>query len=140
MTREGFSEMLATIRITNGVSMNKMHLLSGLTTTEIIRIEKAKNNYGLGYIIRFLRHLNYFIVFSNNAHEVCINEQEDFASWLAESKEQSKISLRSIASNIDCSYQTLSYIVNNKYNVKIDLLLKLVDYFGYTIEFKPIQQ
>lgn len=140
MTREGFSEMLVTIRETAGISKNEMCRRTVMAFSEIDRIERSVNNYGIPKVIHYLNAMNLVLVLNLNDTKSAIFSSEDFAKWLLKLKEQSGVSLQNIASNTGCTHTTIRNIINNKSNVKIDLLLKLVDYFGYTIEFKPIQQ
>ena len=140
MTREGFSEMLVTIRETTGISKSDFARKIGWMPSDLYKIENATTSYNINKIITYLSGLNLVLMLSSNCIHQTISNSEDFAKWLKQEIEISENSIAIIADSICVSSKTIGRIIKHESKISIDLLLKLIDYFGYTIEFKPIQQ
>lgn len=138
MTREEFSQKLIDIRVAAGVNKSDMCRLTRISQTTLNSIEFSKQNYGILYAVLYANSLNTGILLQSDTNSYPIDSLEDFSDWFNKEKSKHNISLIQLASKVGSTQPTLSGIAHNSRKPKIDILLKLADYFGYTIKLQPI--
>lgn len=132
MTREEFSEKLKEARTNNKVNIKQLCYALDVLSSAVYNIEKASNNYGFARAIKYAHTVGVRVVVSENRS---IDSAEDAIRFLREMAGSSQLYV--LAPQIGCTGQALTYALNGKTALSIDMFLRLCDHFNVTVSIVP---
>ena len=137
MNRIEFSNILKDKRESLDISKYKISKDTGLTALQLNRIEDAVNSYSMGNIFKYLDVINCRIALCKGKRIYILNNIEDFGSWVTKRRGQ-KMSMYALAKLIESNITTITRIETNQSSVGVDLFLKIIEAFGYTLKIEDV--
>lgn len=103
------------------------------------RLEIGANNFSVDTSIRYLKLMNTHILIQSFNSQCIIKQYDDVIDWLKMVR-SGKLSQRSLATAIGCSYVNVANIETKKSTMRIDTFLKLTELFYGTIKLETNEQ
>jgi DNA-binding XRE family transcriptional regulator len=137
MNREEFSAILKQIRIDCGISKNQLSRNPVYShVSQITRLEQGSNNYSLSLVVRHLDILGYNLVVVSKTGQAEVFDVNNVSEWIKQRRDEWYMSQGKLARKIDVHPTTLNCVELGKVTITIDILLKILDVFGYTIKIE----
>lgn len=136
MNRIEFCAKLIQCRQEKGVSKNEMCRLTKLTFSQFQRVEGEPNNFSIDKAFLYLNALGMRIVLRRGSACFVIDNIESVAKWLTFARKDGH-SLRTLATEAECSFLTIINVEQARRKVRIDIFLKLVEALDYALTIEP---
>jgi DNA-binding XRE family transcriptional regulator len=137
MNREEFSKMLVEARESVGLSKNQLSRKPGYSSiSQITTIEQGSHNYSLSLVVKYLNVLDYNLVIVSKTGQAEMFDVENAGEWIKQRRDEWYMSQGKLAKKIGFSSPTITAIEVGRTTITIDILLKILDVFGYTIKIE----
>lgn len=136
MDRQEFSKILADYRVEKGIKVKELCFKLNYLPEDIRRIEKASHNYNLQKCLDYLDAIGAQMVLSTTKKNVKIKKYKDILSFVVKQRD-GVYSQRGLAEAIGCSRVMIAYYETERSVMTIDVLLKISDVLGFTLNIIP---
>ena len=138
MDRITFSNMLTEARISSGVSLKDLVFGIQVMPISIYRMEKGKHSFAVEKCLPYLDYIGYSIKLSKGESVLFVHDNADLITW--ETQIRGAISQRAFSKSIGYNNSRIFYIETGKDVMSIDMMLKIAEVYGYTVEIVPNNQ
>ena len=138
MDRITFSNMLTEARISSGMSLKDLVFGIQAMPTNIYRIEKGKHSFAVEKCLPYLDYIGYSIKLSKGESVLFVHNNADLIAW--EIKIRGTISQAIFSESIGYNKSRIFFIETGKDKMSIDMMLKIAEVYGYTVEIVPNDQ
>lgn len=138
MDRVTFSKKLAELRVSLGLSSKEMAFSMEVWPVDINRLERGKHNYIVDKCLSYLHCVKYSLELRKGEQVFIIYSDEDLVNW--ELHIRGDLTKASFARTIGYTQSQILYIETGKCSMTIDMMLKIAEVYGYTIEIVPNNQ
>lgn len=135
MDRITFSNMLTEARISSGVSLKDLVFGIQVMPISIYRMEKGKHSFAVEKCLPYLDYIGYSIKLSKGESVLFVHDNADLITW--ETQIRGAISQRAFSKSIGYNNSRIFYIETGKDVMSIDMMLKIAEVYGYTVEIVP---
>lgn len=138
MDRITFTNMLVEARRSSGVSLKDLLIALQAWPTQLYNIEKGKHSFAVEKCLPYLDYIGYSIKLSKGESVLFVHDNADLITW--ETQIRGAISQRAFSKSIGYNNSRIFYIETGKDKMSIDMMLKIAEVYGYTVEIVPNNQ
>lgn len=135
MNRLDFCKLMEEAKIASGIPASEISFSMKMLMPTLRRFEKGEHNFSLVKVMEYLQVLHAQLVIYNEKSTVVVTEYSQLIEWLVSAR-KNRNTQRKLAEAIGISYVMLARVESNKSNLSIDVLLKILEVLGYSINIK----
>lgn len=138
MDRVTFSKKLVEAKKQSGVGFTSLVKNMQVMPVYIYRLENGLHNFMVNKCLPYLHCVNHILELRKNEQVFVIYSGEDLVNW--ELHIRGDLTKASFARTIGYTRSQILYIETGKCSMTIDMMLKIAEVYGYTIEIVPNNQ
>lgn len=138
MDRITFSNMLVEAKRSAGIKLKDLVAGLHVLPTHIYRIEKGSHNFSVEKCLPYLSLIGYSLKLSKEETVFLVHNNADLIAW--ESQVRGDIAKMTFSNSIGYKKSRIFYIENGRDLMSIDMMLKIAEVYGYTVEIVPNNQ
>lgn len=138
MDRITFAKMIVNARTSSGLTMKTIMLGLKTLPSNIYKIEKGACSFSVEKCLPYLSFLGYSIKLSKEGFVTIVHSNSDLIEW--EKNIRGIVPQIVFSESISYDKSCISYIEAGKHSMSIDMMLKIAEVYGYTVEIVPNNQ
>lgn len=138
MDRITFSNMLVEAKHSAGIGLKDLVIALQVMPTYIYNIERGKHSFAVEKCLPYLDCIGHSIKLSKGESVLFVRNNADLIAW--EIKIRGTISQAIFSESIGYNKSRIFFIETGKDKMSIDMMLKIAEVYGYTVEIVPNNQ
>lgn len=134
MDRQQLSTILKEHRVNNGVLLKRICAQMDTGESTVYRIEKGAYNFNCDMWIDYMNAIGVIAKISRGDKSIFINSSNDIVEFIKNARSEQDVSQRALAKMINVANMTIANLERGYTRVAIDVLLAVVNTFGYELQ------